>query len=340
MKTTTIKTVLSLATATMILTGCGGGGASGGTTPDLETTIEVERGKVYDSNVTDSAGLVAIQKAGTNLYTFTGNITYPIKAVGGWIDLNDDGARTVLDMPLDINLTAYDGAKTLTPATTYLSDNNASVRAIKLQELLIALGTTEENLLKVPSKGTAETVIANNAIFKDMKISNSTALNIADINATIQDFKTRITTFVSANQADLAKQFENDMITNSAGVIKKYTAQQISIINAGTGGTPAENTNNTTYADYSTIYIYKNMSSMVKTVLSRTPPAHSTVLNNANTLTCLGFGYTESDRVTNHVSDVRGAKRYMKNNFSCVESDFSAISYSSGNESFAYGTSL
>lgn len=81
------KLGMSLALATLLslgVSGCGGSsdGASAGVTG---VDVTVERGKVYDANVTDSStpAQVASQKNGKNVYTFANAPTYPVVVTGG-----------------------------------------------------------------------------------------------------------------------------------------------------------------------------------------------------------------------------------------------------------------
>ncbi len=233
-----IKSIsLSLAVVSAIglgFVGCGGGG-SGGTDTPATTSVEVERGKVYDSIVTDATGKVATKTTGSNIYVFSGTPTYPITATGGWIDLDGNGAMTTDDIELDVTLTSY--SNVITPITTYIADANSATREQKLQELTLSLGTTSENLLKVPSKGTKDTIIAANAIFTDIKaVPNRlpTALNFTDINSTLTALKTTYNQSFSG-QTDmtiLAKDFEQAVVSANSGLFTKLTNTKIATIEA------------------------------------------------------------------------------------------------------------
>ena len=223
-----LKITLALGVATLLFTGCGGG--SSGTDIQETTSVEVERGKVYDSNVTDASGKVATKTAGSNIYVFSGTPTYPITANGGWIDLDGDGDMTTADIALDVNLTSY--STVVTPITTYLADVNSTKREQKLQELALSLGTTAENLLKVPSKGTKDTIIAANAIFKEMKIAPNTpptTLSLTDINTTLSTLKTTYNQSFTgeADIATLAKTFEQAVVNGNSSLFTKLTDEKI-----------------------------------------------------------------------------------------------------------------
>jgi hypothetical protein len=231
-----LKITLALGVATLLFTGCGGG-SSGTDTPT--TSIEVERGKVYDSVVTDATGKIATKTTGSNIYVFSGTPTYPITASGGWIDLDGDGAMTTNDMELDVNLTSY--STVVTPITTYLADANSATREQKLQELATSLGTTTENLLKVPSKGTKDTIIAANAIFKQMKTAPNTlpsTLTLANISSTLSDLNTTYSQSFTGqtDMATLAKNFEQAVVTANSGIFTKLTTQKIAELQGSTSG--------------------------------------------------------------------------------------------------------
>jgi len=160
--------------------GCGSGSSSGtGSLTDVPASaaaaistvsgysVVVERGAVYDSNVTDANGSIAIQVSDTNnTYVFTNEPVFPVTAVGGWIDVDGDGNLTAADVALDINLTSY--SNVITPTTTYIADENETVRAQKLLELAQETNTTEEELLKVPSEATKKSIIVLNAVYEKL----------------------------------------------------------------------------------------------------------------------------------------------------------------------------
>ncbi|SFV66823.1 hypothetical protein MNB_SM-4-1252 [hydrothermal vent metagenome] len=214
-------------------TGCGGGsGDSVAGALSSAVDVTVERGKVYDANVTDSStpAQVATQKVSKNIYTFANEPVYPVLVNGGWIDVNDDGTMDVNDTVLDIEMKSY--STTVTPITTFTADANETIRTQKLEDLLARLNAngvgedanlTLEDLLKVPSEAPKDVFVIANAIYKDMK-ENADAL--PDEDAVLSQFGT----LYSALPLDaIAKDFEvlvvGDLVT--AGNTKKVSNQDI-----------------------------------------------------------------------------------------------------------------
>ncbi len=132
-----------------------------------EYGVIVERGAVYDSNVTDANGSVAVQVSDTNnTYIFANEPVFPVTAVGGWIDVDGDGNLTAADVALDINLTSY--SNVITPTTTYIADENETIREQKLFALAQETNTTIEELLKAPSEATKRSIIVLNAVYEKL----------------------------------------------------------------------------------------------------------------------------------------------------------------------------
>ncbi len=130
-------------------------------------SVVVERGAVYDSNVTDANGSVAVQVSDTNnTYVFANEPVFPVTAVGGWIDVDGDGNLTAADVALDINLTSY--CNVITPTTTYIADENETIREQKLFALAQETNTTIEELLKAPSEATKKSIIVLNAVYEKL----------------------------------------------------------------------------------------------------------------------------------------------------------------------------
>jgi len=127
--------------------------------------VVVERGSVFGADVVDSKGRVATQiDEGNNTYLFDRTPAFPIKASGGWIDVDGDKELTSKDVSLDVELTSY--SDVITPTTTYIADKDPSKRAQKLQELRDLSGSSDEDLLKLPSKADRNSVIVTNAIYE------------------------------------------------------------------------------------------------------------------------------------------------------------------------------
>lgn len=211
------SSLLSIATAGILFIGCGSSSSSndsgntGGTTETpLSTTITVERGATYDANVTDANGQVAVQNNQDNTYVFATTPVAPITVSGGWIDVDGDGELTTNDIELDIVMKSY--SNNVTPLTTYIADDDKTVRDTRLADMASISGATQEELIKVASKADKKTIIAINAIFQEMKEANSTTITSSNIQTTISSFSEFLTS--DKNSSELAKEIEAKTISN------------------------------------------------------------------------------------------------------------------------------
>ena len=198
--------VLSTLTAAFLV-GCGGGGGSSSSTPTVTTTdITVERGAIWGATVTDATGKSAVQKVGdSNIYTFDTAITYPVKSVGGIIDI--DGDSTTTDDIFDFTgkeLISY--TNVITPITNYLGDITTESGKAKLAKLE-SLGLTKDDLVNtVASKSTtkkAEMISLTNALFELMNDSDTNNDDLTN-EANYTSFKNRFDTFVNMVKDDVA----------------------------------------------------------------------------------------------------------------------------------------
>ena len=181
-----------------------GGGTS--STSNSTTDITVERGAVWGATVTDATGKTATQKVGdSNIYTFNSAITYPVKSVGGIIDIDGDSSTT--DDIFDFTgkeLISY--TNVITPITNYLGDITSEAGKAKLAKLE-SLGLTKDDLVNtVASKSTtkkAEMISLTNALFElmnDSDTNNDDLTNETNYNS----FKSRFDTFVNMIKDDVA----------------------------------------------------------------------------------------------------------------------------------------
>ena len=232
-KEQSIKIGMSLALATVLslgVTGCGGSSDDdAAASVSSAVDVVVERGKVYDANVTDSStpAQVATQKSRQNVYTFANTPVYPVVANGGWIDVNDDGVMDVNDTKLDIEMKSY--STSVTPVTTLIADANATLREQNLENLITKLNesgvgsdanVTAEDLLKVPSAAPRDVMIVSNAIFKDMKEQATVAPSLDDVMTqfgTIDGALSDGATAVEAEQAVIADLDSQSLVTKVAG---------------------------------------------------------------------------------------------------------------------------
>jgi hypothetical protein len=160
------------------IVGCGGDTKQ---SPEkiIPTKITVERGKVFNANVIDKNGNIAIQNIGTNTYTFLNKPTYPITASGGWIDIDGNNKLTSNDIKLDINLTSY--TNEITPISTFISNSDKNLRNQKLLSLLSKINDSNlssEQLLMLPSKSSIEVQKLHNAAFVALLKNDDKELDI------------------------------------------------------------------------------------------------------------------------------------------------------------------
>jgi len=194
--------------------------------------VKVERGDVYDANVTDANGSVAVQVSDTNnTYVFESEPVFPITAEGGWIDVDGDGNLTEADVPLDINLTSY--SDNITPTTTYCADENETIRQEKLEELASETNTTVDDLLKVPSEASRKSIIVLNAVFEKLmekKNSNSHApIAMQAILDRYLEIDNNANLDENATSEEMAKEIEDNtiFILVGKGFVKKLGLDDI-----------------------------------------------------------------------------------------------------------------
>ena len=154
--------VLSTLTAAFLV-GCGGGGSDAGTPPSTasSTTIPVTKGPLLMATAVDSSSpaKTGTQIIGTNKYTFTGAITYPIIVTDGYVDVNDNGIVDVGDYAFTGKLSSF--STVVTPITTYLGDTSTVSGKAKLNELKTLAGvTSDDDLLKKDPSETNDSVLA------------------------------------------------------------------------------------------------------------------------------------------------------------------------------------
>ncbi len=211
-------------------TGCGSDDSSSTQTQESETntgnatkTVTVERGKVYDANVTDSSTpeQTATQNEGTNTYTFANEITYPVKVNGGFIDVNGDGQYSEGDLPLNIEMVSYEDK--VTAITTYISKDEAGAlitdatkRTEKLQTLVTQLddsNATADELLKVPSEASTKVQMATNAIYAEMSDGTPNSVDLNIVETTIEKLE-QLNLDTNRSSADMAILLEQALIAD------------------------------------------------------------------------------------------------------------------------------
>ncbi|MDD2697926.1 MAG: FISUMP domain-containing protein [Arcobacteraceae bacterium] len=200
------KVLVSLATTSLLLTGCGGGG--GGTTPAPDPTsvdITLVDGYIKDANITDANGLQATQVNGTiGLYRFSTTPTYPIKMIVGNAKLTDTNAT------FDINLTAYSGT-VISPITTIIG-NDTTIQNNLLATMNITSGVLSRDYVDVNDTDVA-------------KLSQLCYAMLKDTNATTK-FKTRLQTRTENNITaliDKAITEDSNTSANQDGIVNFLT---------------------------------------------------------------------------------------------------------------------
>ena len=335
-KQQSIKIGMSLALATvlsMAVTGCGSSSDDATSAASTAVDVTVERGKVYDANVTDSSTPLqyATQKAGKNVYTFAKAPVYPVVVNGGWIDVNNDGAMDASDVKLDIQMKSY--TTTVTPITTVMATFATKAdRDIALQSLADALNAgsigsdiqvTLEDLLKVPSEAPRDVMVVSNATFKDMKEKSTSRPELSDvmgqfttINAGLADGAT----FVDAEQAVMSS-------LESQSLVEKVSSQDILEFKQELANSVTPESATVDLSGYHSIYIYKNVSAQYLNLMTssyQNQPGFTTQSTSSST-SCEGFGFSNPTTTTS--SGV--SKVYFKTTsdgvFSCGEIDYGSV---------------
>ncbi len=244
-------------------TGCGSDDSSSTQTQESETntgnatkTVTVERGKVYDANVTDSSTpeQTATQNEGTNTYTFANEITYPVKVNGGFIDVDSDGQYSEGDLELNIEMISYEDK--VTPITTYISkdengnyEDDAEKRELKLQELSTQLNDESaniEDLMKLPSEASTKSQMAINSVYAEMLDENSTAINLGEVSTRVSNFENMMSEnkFQDLNSSEMALELEKALIADpDMNPSTDDAMKTVTITEAGQGFNTTDTTN-------------------------------------------------------------------------------------------------
>ncbi|MBN2866319.1 MAG: DUF2202 domain-containing protein [Thiotrichales bacterium] len=204
--------LLSLAfLSSTLLSGCGGASSPGTGNPNnpVETEsvdIRVERGPVLYSHVVDSVGVKG-QFTGNNVYSFSLTPTYPIRALGGYIDLDGSQTLSAGDLAMgNLVLQASEGS-VLTIGST-LANNAYFLNA------LIDLGFTETQLTTQTPADDKMIAALSDAVF-EYAVTNAIT-DLSQISTTdFDDLTTAIEARISEyQQSDLtALQLESALVT-------------------------------------------------------------------------------------------------------------------------------
>lgn len=189
--------------------GCGGGSSTSNII--TSNTVSVERGAVLEAIVKDASGQVATNNSGTNTYTFSNTITYPITVSGGFVDVDGDGIKNNSDFDLDLTLKASSGENvTLLSTLVYNSDETILNENIKL--LAQEFSINEDELLNLPSSK-KELALLTNIIYKNLKLNSSINLeNIMDL--------------LKENKLDLKSEYEKTNLDDYSNLTSKEFLKQ------------------------------------------------------------------------------------------------------------------
>ena len=158
-----IKTLSLVIVSSVLFYGCGGGSSDSNTSSSSSssTTVPVTKGPLLQAIAVDSSETPksGTQIAGTNKYTFNGEVTYPITVTGGYVDVNNNGVVDEGDYKFTGKLSSY--SEVVTPITTYLGDTSKDQGKNKLTSLKSLSGVTSDSdfLTKDPSE-TNEDILA------------------------------------------------------------------------------------------------------------------------------------------------------------------------------------
>lgn len=160
----TLRYITLVSFLAFVLFGCGGGESSTNTQSSTKQVI-VERGPLLGATVTDANGAIASQVENTNKYLFENLPIFPIKATGGFVDMDDSGALSVGDLPFEDRV-LLSFTDVVTPITTYLATLSDSKRVIYLN-ILEETFNVDNIATTLPSQNSVSAVILANAIFED-----------------------------------------------------------------------------------------------------------------------------------------------------------------------------
>jgi len=223
------RTLLAITfVAGTLLSACDGGGAgqAGNNMPTI-TDITVERGPILYASVSDANGMTS-QPIGNGVYRFSGVITYPIKTMGGYIDVNRSGTIDIGDIKAgELSLGVASGTM-LSIASTLAQDATIKAR-------LLTLGFTESQLLN--NTPTQDKMIA--ALSDELyqfsvtnTISNLASITSAQLETLISGIQGRMTAYQGTTET--AAQLEATLATTLAANIDILDSNEVAVLNSTT----------------------------------------------------------------------------------------------------------
>lgn len=220
------KSSIAIVASAAIFAGCGGGGGGSVTSTSVATPtdVTVERGAIFGAKVTDANGIEATATEGSNVYKFADTPKYPIKAVGGVIDIDGNPATTTDQIDFTgKELRSY--STVITPITDYLGDTSQGSGLIKLEELqkkYVGL-STDELLKKVPSAvGKNELFVLTNAIYSVQNDTSITDKSLENITNKFDTLKVIAEDHKDDSKEEIAKILEEKVISD-LGIKKIFT---------------------------------------------------------------------------------------------------------------------
>lgn len=210
--------------AVLFFISCGGGGSQdekGNNDKEVGSrSVTIERGALYHAHVVDDKGQEGIDN-GTNVYTFTHDITFPVTATkktdgSTYIDVDNNKNPSAGDMDLDITLKSC--SKNVTPITTLVANatgcDKTKVEA-KYKKLSKDLNVSVENLQKLPSHlSNNHDIIAHNAVYLKLH-GNSHDINHDEIKHEMENIHTYTKDLTTCHEIEvLVLQHNNHHVYN------------------------------------------------------------------------------------------------------------------------------
>lgn len=135
------------------------------------------------------------------------------------------------DVELNVKLISY--SDVITPITTFIADENESIRQEKLEYLANETNSTTDDLLLPPSKASRNSIVVLNAIYEKMtekKNQNSKAdIAIAAVLQRFVEMNNNTNVDENATSKEIALAVEEQTILNlqAKGLLKRLDAERI-----------------------------------------------------------------------------------------------------------------
>jgi len=197
-------------------TGCSPDDTSSVTSTTSDVTVE--RGPILDSVVYDDNGQKAIS-IGNGVYRFKSTPTYPIKAIGGYIDVDRDGKVSAGDVQNNLYLKSGLKGNVVTVASS-LSTNKDIVSLF--EQFDITLDTLENS---TPDDNSIIAAISDEiyAYALENNISDLSSLTSSDLSSLIPSIQNTIEEYKVSGKS--ISDIESDLMTNleSSGKVHRFT---------------------------------------------------------------------------------------------------------------------